>query len=230
MTAFENLKKASEAIIAICDKEQHTKDDKNQLLKIQQDILTAIEDLVECEGCNRIVTSDGIAAITLNGQSAKLCKDCGIKSLESGKIVKKRTTQRRTRSRKKPEKTDEPETSEDTKKVNAENPKKAGSSVSKKSASETKKPVPETEKPVSEPPKEENDNPKANLNELYGEIESETDIPKKDVKKIHKLIEEIAVPMDLENTIVYTVAEIEKARMRIELPAAEKAVSMLFNS
>ncbi|HIE30307.1 TPA: hypothetical protein EYP66_23860 [Candidatus Poribacteria bacterium] len=92
------------------------------------------------------------------------------------------------------------------------------SSVSKTSA-------PKTEKLVPEPPKED---AKPNLNELYGEVEEQTGISKRDVKKIHKLIEEIAVPMDLENTIIYTVAELEKARMGIERPATEKAVSMLF--
>ncbi|MFQ6044260.1 MAG: hypothetical protein ACE5PV_25685 [Candidatus Poribacteria bacterium] len=211
MTAFENLRKASEAIIAICEKEQHTKEDKNRLLKINEQISTAIEDLVECEGCNRIVTANEIATIALGGKSAKLCKDCGIKSLEAGKIYKKKPTRRRTRRAKKVKKTDKPET--------AENTEKAKSSTSQA-------PALRTEKPVPEPPKE---NPKPDLNELYGEVEAQTGINKRDVKKIHKLIEEIAVPMDLENTIIYTVAELEKARMRIERPAAEKAVAILFN-
>jgi hypothetical protein len=211
MTAFENLRKASEAIIAICKKEQHTKEDKNRLLKINQQISASIEDLMECEGCNRIVTVNEIATITLGGESAKLCKDCGIKSLESGKIVKKKPSRRRTRSSRKVEK--------------PANPEKKGETET--STSKTKASTPKTEKPVPELPKE---NPKPDLNELYGEVEAQTGINKRDVKKIHKLIEEIAVPMDLENTIIYTVAELEKTRMRIEPPAAEKAVSILFNA
>jgi len=223
MTAFEKLRKSSEEIIAICKKEQHTKEDKDQLLNIHQQILTAIEDLVECEGCNRIVTQ--IAAITLDGESAKLCKDCGIKSLEAGKLVKKKTSQSRTQRSKKSQKKghesllDKPETPANTGKIE--------SSASKIPAPETEKPVPKTEKSVPEPPKE-NENPKPDLNELYGEVEAQTGINKRDVKKIHKLIEEIAYPMDLENTIIYIVAELEKARMKIERPNAEKAVSMLF--
>ena len=216
MTAFEKLRKASEEIIAICEKKQHTKEDKNQLLKIHQQILTAIEDLIECEGCSQIVTQ--IATITIGDESAKLCKDCGIKSLEAGKIVKKKPSIRRTRRSKK---TDKPKTPENTEKTE--------SPAAKTPVPETEKPVPKTEKSAPEPPKE-NENPKPDLNELYGEVEAQTGIQKKDVKKIHKLIEEIAVPMDLENTIIYTVAEMEKARMRIERPVAEKAISMLFNS
>jgi hypothetical protein len=245
MTAFEKLRKASEEIIAICKQEQYTKEDKDQLLNIQQQILAAIEDLVECEGCNRIVTQ--IATITLDGESAKLCKDCGIKSLEAGKLVKKKTSQSRTQRSKKSQKkghersSDKPETPENTGKIE--------SSALKTPAPETEKPVPKTEKSApspreignetpldkqtiflisrGEPPKE-NENPKPDLNELYGEVEAQTGINKRDVKKIHKLIEEIAYPMDLENTIIYTVAELEKARMRVERPAAEKAISMLF--
>jgi len=250
MTAFENLRKPLQDIIAICEKKQHTKEDKNKLLKIHQQILEAVEDLIECEGCNQIVTVNQIATITLGDESAKLCKDCGIKSLEAGKLVKKKTSQRRTQRSKKSTKANKPETPKNTKekeiaKIDA-GPQKYSEvknmsgdlpsppqedvkpSVSKTSALETKKPVPETEKSVPEPPKG-NESPKSNLNELYGEVESQTGIQKKDVRKIHKLIEEIAYPMDLEKTIIYTVAELEKSRMRIERPDAEKAISMLFN-
>ena len=248
MTAFENLRKASEDIIAICEKKQHTKEDKNKLLNIHQQILEAVEDLIECEGCNQIVTVNQIATITLGDESAKLCKDCGIKSLEAGKIVKKKTSQRRTQRSKKSTKSNKPETPKNTEEkeiatIDA-SPQKSSkvesmssdlpsflqgdvkSSVLKTSAPKIEKPAPKTEKSVPEPS---NENPKSNLNELYGEVESQTGIQKKDVKKIHKLIEEIAYPMDLEKTIIYTVAELEKSRMRIERPDAEKAISMLFN-
>ena len=252
MTSFEKLRKASEDIIAICEKKQHTKEDQNQLLKIHQQILEAVEDLMECEGCNRIVTVNQIATITLGDESAKLCKDCGIKSLEAGKIVKKKTSRRRTQSSKKSQKSNKPETPKNTEKkelatIDA-SPQKSSkvenmggdlsslpqrdvkSSTSKTSVPEKENPVPKTktEISVSEPP-EGNESPKPNLNELYGEVESQTGINKRDVKKIHKLIEEIAYPMDLEKTIIYTVAELEKARMRIERPDAEKAISMLFD-
>jgi len=246
MTAFEKLRKASEGIIAICEKKEHTKEDKNQLLKIHQQILEAVEDLMECEGCNRIVTQ--IATITLGDESAKLCKDCGIKSLEAGKLVKKKTSQRRTQRSKKSTKSNKPETPKNTEEkeiatIDARPQKYSKvesmsgdlpslpqrdvkSSALKTSAPKIEKPAPKTEKSVPEPS---NENPKSNLNELYGEVESQTGIQKKDVRKIHKLIEEIAYPMDLEKTIIYTVAELEKSRMKIERPNAEKAISMLFN-
>jgi len=245
MTAFENLRKASEAIIAICEKEQHTKEDKNKLLKIHQQISAAIEDLMECEACSRIVTVNQIATITLSGESAKLCKNCGIKSLEAGKLVKKKPSRRRTQ---RPKKIEKPETLENTGKMESSTSKtsapktekpsrrqtqrsqktekpKTSENTGKMESSVSKTSAPKTEKLVPEPPKED---AKPNLNELYGEVEEQTGISKRDVKKIHKLIEEIAVPMDLENTIIYTVAELEKARMGIERPATEKAVSMLF--
>ena len=61
---------------------------KTRLLRLHDNILNAIESLKECDGCSRI---DAIATITIDGVTAQLCKECGIKALKAEKIKKKRT-------------------------------------------------------------------------------------------------------------------------------------------
>ncbi len=102
--AFEELKRAAESIISICDKEKHSKADKEKLLKLNEEILKTVDKLAECEGCNNIGNS--IATITLNNVTAKLCRECGIKALEEGKIVTKKGRARRASKPKKTEKAD----------------------------------------------------------------------------------------------------------------------------
>jgi len=189
--AFEELKQAAESIVSICDKEKHSKADKDKLHKLNEAILEAIEKLVECEGCNNIGNS--IATITLSGVTAKLCKECGIRALEAGKIVMRKERARRTSK-----------------------PKK-----SEKANAQTTPAEPKVEEVQPKP-----ENPKPDV-ELYNEVEAQTGIKKSDVKRIDKLIKEIATPMGMENTVVYIAAELEQAKVKVERPAMEKAVSML---
>jgi hypothetical protein len=81
------MSQAAESILTICQKKQLTKQDKTRLLKLHDKIVQTIETLKECDSCNSI---DAIATITLNGMTANLCKECGIKALQVGKIEKKR--------------------------------------------------------------------------------------------------------------------------------------------
>ena len=63
--------------------------------------------------------------------------------------------------------------------------------------------------------------------ELYAEVEKETSLKKTDVKRLHKIIQEIAGPMNLENTILYVKHEAELAKMRIDQDALKTAVTLL---
>jgi hypothetical protein len=92
MKTFQELKQAAEAILVICNKEQHSKPDKTRLLKLHDEILTAIESLKECDGCSRI---DAIATITIDDVTAQLCKECGVKALKAEKIKKRRRSTRK---------------------------------------------------------------------------------------------------------------------------------------
>ena len=222
MAALEELKETSESIITICQKENHTKEDKKELLKLHQKILTEIESLMECEGCNHVTKK--IAIITLDGISAELCTECGIKALEAGKLVKKRTSTRKgTRSKK----TKGPE--EAVSKADLEPPQleKQQSEQVKQSESNSPPPKKQQSEPIKQSDTGNKVEAKQNFTELYGEVEAQTGIKKADVKKVHKLINEIAVPMDLENTVIYIAAEAERAKMKIERPTVEQAVSML---
>lgn len=189
--AFEEVKQAAESIISICDKEKHSQADKEKLNKLNEEILQAIEKLVECEGCSNIGNS--IATITLDGVTAQLCQECGIEALKEGKIVKKK---KRTRKATTPKKTEKPEAQI----------------------------TPEEQKVEEAPPEAEKHKPDT---ELYHEVETQTGIKKADVKRIDKLINEIAVPMDMEKTVVYIADELEQAKVKLERPVVEKAVSML---
>ncbi len=229
MAALEELKEASESIITICQKENHTKEDKKELLKLQKQILTEIESLMECEGCNRVTKK--IATITLDGVSANLCTECGIKTLETGKLVKKRTSTRKrvpsTQKGTRNSKTKGPE--EAVSKADLEPPQleKQQSEQVKQSGADFPPPKRQQTEQVKQSETGKKVEAKQNFTELYGEVEAQTGIKKADVKKVHKLINEIAVPMDLENTVIYIAAEAERAKMKIERPAVEQAVSML---
>ncbi len=96
MGHLDTIEKAAQKLIALCQKDKQTKTDKEKMLVIHAEILTSIEDLAECDACGAI--SELIATMTLADTTAKLCKACGIKSLEVGKIQssKQKTTRKRT--------------------------------------------------------------------------------------------------------------------------------------
>jgi len=76
---------------------------------------------------------------------------------------------------------------------------------------------------------EENKQPQIDWDELYNKIQDKTALKKNEVKHIHKLIDEIALPMELENTIKYVNAEIDMSRLKVDQSDAEAAVKMIMN-
>lgn len=182
MTDLQQIAKAAQEIIQICEQKRTNKADKEKLLKLQGAILTHIEGLTECEVCGSV--TDLVVTMTIEPVTAKLCKDCGINAIEAGKIKKATTRKRSTRA--------------------------AGKNVStaKKKAS-----------PRRASPK--------NVDELYAEVEKETSLKKTEVKRLHKIVQEIATPMNLENTVLYVKHEAELAKMRIEQDALKTAVTLL---
>ena len=185
MTDLQQIIKAAQEIIQICEQKQTNKADKEKLLKLQGAILTHIEGLTECDVCGSI--TDLVVTMTIEPVTAKLCKDCGINAIEAGKIKKATTRKRATRAVKK----------------NAPTAKKKAS-------------------PQRASPK--------NIDELYAEVEKETSLKKTEVKRLHKIIQEIASPMNLENTVLYVKHEAELAKMRIEQDALKTAVTLLMTA
>ena len=194
MGHLDTIEKAAQKLIALCQKEKQTKTDKEKMLGIQAEILAGIENLAECELCGSI--SEIIVTMTLADVTAKLCKECGVKSLEAGKIQssKQGTSRKRARRAK---------------------PPTASSAQSKPNARSTRakrvKPVEEPESPAV----------------LHTRVEAETGIKKADVKKLHKIVQDIAAPMSPEHTLTYVQREAEIAKMKIDANALEKAVVLL---
>ncbi|MYB93540.1 hypothetical protein F4054_20415 [Candidatus Poribacteria bacterium] len=194
MGHLDTIEKSAQKLIALCQKEKQTKTDKEKMLVIQAEILAGIENLAECELCGSI--SEIIVTMTLADVTAKLCKECGVKSLEAGKIqsFKQGTSRKRARRAKAP----------------------TGSSAeSKPNAKSTRA---KRAKLVEEP-----ESPTV----LHTRVETETGIKKTDVKKLHKIVQDIAAPMSPEHTLTYVQREVEIAKMKVDANALEKAVTLL---
>lgn len=192
MGHLDTIEKAAQKLITLCQKEKQTKADKARMLVIQAEILAGIENLAECELCGAI--SEIIVTMTLADITAKLCKECGVKSLEAGKIQssKQGTSRKRTRRAK-------------TSTTSSAKPK-TGAAASKR-----KTPVAEPETPAA----------------LHTRVEAQTGIKKADVKRLHKIVQDIATPMSLEHTLTYVQREAETAKIKVDASALEKAVSLL---
>ena len=190
MTHLNTIEKAAQKLITLCQKEKQTKADKEKMLEIQAEILESIENLAECELCGAI--SEVIVTMTLADVTAKLCKACGVKSLEAGKIQssKQKTSRKRTR-----------------RKTSAAKPKPQ--TISSRSKREVAAEEPET--PAM----------------LHTRVESETGIKKTDIKRLHKIIQDIVAPMSPEHTLTYVQREAEIAKIKVEVDALEKAVTLL---
>ena len=186
MTDFQQIAKAAQEIIQICEQKRTSKADKEKLLKLQGAILTHIEGLTECEVCESI--TDLVVTMTIERVTAKLCKDCGINAIEEGKIKKAATRKRSTRAA-----------------------RKSVPTAKRKSS------------PRQQPPPKSTD-------ELYAEVEKETSLKKTDIKRLHKIIQEISGPMNLENTVLYVKREAELAKLRIEQDALKTAVTLLMTA
>ena len=194
MAHLDAIEKAAQKLIALCQKETQTKTDKEKMLEIQAEILASIENLAECELCGAI--SEMIVTMTLADATAKLCKACGVKSLETGKIQssKQRTSRKRTRRPK------TPTTS------SAKSKSKTGGTRSKREAA-----IKAPETPA----------------ELHTRVEAETGIKKTDIRRLHKIVQDIAAPMSPEHTLTYVQREAEIAKIKVEADALEKAVTLL---
>ena len=194
MGHLDTIEKAAQKLITLCQKEKQTKTDKEKMLQIQAEILAGIENLAECELCGSI--SEIIVTMTLEDVTAKLCKECGVKSLEAGKIQssKQGTSRKRTRRAKTPA---------------------ASSAASKPKAKST--PTKQT-KPVEAP-----ESPAV----LHTRVETQTGIKKADVKRLHKIVQDIATPMSPEHTLTYVQREVEIAKIKVEADALKKAVALL---
>ena len=66
-----------------------------------------------------------------------------------------------------------------------------------------------------------------NIDELYAEVEKQTSLKKTDIKRLHKIIQDIASPMNLENTVLYVKREVEVAKLKIDQDALKTAVTLL---
>ena len=192
MGTLQQIEAAAQGIIEICKKDRTTGSDKDKLLKLQAEIFTGIENLVECESCGSITSL--IVTMTLDEVTAKVCKECGIKALEVGKIQKSTA---RKRSRKKTERT-------------ATAPPKAAQAARK--ATPNSSSATQTE-----------------IEQLYEEVEQQTQLKKPDIKRIHKIIQEIASPMNLEHTVVYVAHEVELAKLKINAETLQEAVKLLMD-
>jgi DNA polymerase III delta subunit len=184
MGNLDQIEKAVQKLIVLCQKEKPTKTDKEKMLGLHSDILSGIENLTECELCGAI--SEVIVTMTLSDVTAKLCKECGLKALEAGKI-QKTTSRKRTRT------------------------VKTRNTDSKQTTSKPDETPQEPESPAA----------------LHTRVEEQTGIKKTDVKRLHKIVQDIATPMNLANTLTYVKREVENAKLKVDEGALEKAVEIL---
>lgn len=194
MGHLDTIEKAAQKLIALCQKEKQTKTDKKKMLGIHAEILASIENLTECELCGAI--TEMIVTMTLADITAKLCKECGVKSLETGKIQasKQGTSRKKTR--------------------------RAKTSTSATTASKTKTSRTSSKRAV---PVEKPETPAA----LHTRIEAQTGIKKADVKRLHKIVQDIAAPMSAAHTLTYVQREAEIAKIKVDADALKKAVPLL---
>lgn len=194
MGHVDTIKKAAQKLIILCEKEKQTKTDKARMLKIHAELLESIENLAECELCGAI--TEIIVTMTLADITAKLCKECGVKALESGKIQnsKQGGPRKRTARAKKP------------------------AAKTTESKSKTGRKATKIVAPAEEP-----ESPAA----LHTRVEAQTGIKKADVRRIHRIVQNIAAPMSAEHTLTYVQREAEIAKIRVDAAALEKAVTLL---
>ena len=194
MGHLDTIEKAAQKLIALCQKEKQTKADKEKMLGIHAEILTSIENLDECELCGAI--TEMIVTMTLVDVTAKLCKECGVKSLEAGKIQASKQGASRKRTRR----------------------AKTATATTAKSKTKTNSASSKPAAPVEEP-----ETPAA----LHTRIEAQTGIKKADVKRLHKIVQDIAAPMSAAHTLTYVQREAEIAKIKVDAAALKKAVPLL---
>jgi hypothetical protein len=210
MGTLQQIEAAAQGIIEICKKDRTTGADKDRLLKLQAEIFTGIENLVECESCGSITSL--IVTMTLDEVTAKVCKECGIKALEAGKIQKSTT---RRRPRKKTE--------------GGATAPKATSTTKSKQQDESAIAPPKAAPAGRKATPDSSSASQTGVEVLYEEVEGQTQLKKADIKRIHKIIQEIATPMNLEHTVVYVEHEAELAKLKINAETLREAVKLLMD-
>lgn len=261
MNTLDNIENVAKSIIDICNKDKPVQSDKDELIEYQKEIATLIDNLAECDSCDAI--SDSIATITLNGVTANLCQECGVKALKTGSIEKKDQQTEKKKDKKQAEDSGTQSSQVIKSRLSQiprlptkviENLSNAFNNLQeiaettvkelqeieglgKKSALKIKNELTNSKSQQSaDSNSEEDDNsngaedntkPEIDWNELYSEIQSETNLKKSEVKRIHKLIKGIALPMKTDNTIKYIKSEIEQSKLNLEQSDTEKAVTML---
>lgn len=98
-------------------------------------------------------------------------------------------------------------------------------SPQKRSSSTTrKKPSP---RPAARPsPK----NSSKSTGDLYAEVEAASGLTKNDIRRLQKIIEGVAIPMDAEKTLAYVKAELKGDRKKIDEAKIEKAIPLLLGA
>lgn len=194
MGHLDTIEKAAQKLITLCQKEKQTKTDKQKMIVIHAEIFKSIENLAECELCGAI--TEMIVTMTLADVTANLCKECGVKSLETGKIqaFKQGTSRKRTRRA------------------------KTSTAATAKSKTKNSKTPSKPAAPVEEP-----ETPAA----LHTRVEAQTGIKKADVKRLHKIVQDIATPMTPAHTLAYVQREAEIAKIKVDTAALKKAVPLL---
>ena len=187
----EQLTDLSKRLSEIIRRKQFTIADRSHLIEIGEEIRNAAESLTQCDGCDKVVES--IASISLEGETARLCTECGIRALREGHIVLRE---------------------------DIAPPSEKRSSL-KEGASER----PDVR--VARPSLRE---PEKSAGDLEAEVEAASGLSKNEVKRLQKIIEGIAIPMDAEKTLAYVKAELKGDRKKIEETKIEKAIPLLLGT
>ena len=190
----EQLVGLSRSLSEILRRKQFTIGDQSRLIEIGEEIRNAAESMTQCDGCDRVVES--IVTITLEGETAKFCTQCGIRALREGRVILREEA---------------PPSSERRSSSKAQKGK--GKTTGKTNTRSTvRSQSQESGKPATD---------------LHAEVEAASGLSKNEIKRLHKIIEGIALPMDVERTLAYVKAELKGDRKRIDDKKIEKAVPLL---
>jgi len=193
----EQLVGLSKNLSEIIRRKQFTIADRSRLIEIGEEIRNAAESMTQCDGCDRVVES--IVTITMEGETAKLCPQCGIRTLREGRIILREDV---SPPLGKP-------SSSTAKRGKERTPKKAESRPAAQSF------LKESGKSTSD---------------LYAEVEAASGLSKNEAKRLHKIIEGIAIPMNAEKTLAYVKAELKGDRKKIDEAKIEKAIPFLLGA
>ena len=200
MNVLQTIRQLAESIVDICSQDRLGKANKDCLLKLQGQIFTQIESLTECQICHCV--SDLLIAMTINDSSANLCRECGFEALNRGQIKKGK---RRCTSTSGPQ-----------------NPSVSPSDQSgQRAKSKTNSKVPvvavaEKSEGLSEV-------------EVVSQVEAETGLKKTTVRRIQRVIREIATLMNLENTVLYVAGKARITELKAEVRQPQTAVQLVYD-